>query len=207
MHKLYVIGIGPGTKDYLLPIARRQIQKADCLIGARRILSLFKNLNKEKVYLEGDFKRVISYIKGNRNKKRIAILVSGDPGLHSFLGQIQKLLKKKDYEVIPGISALQMAFARIGESWEDTKIISLHGRKPGNLAKAVKKFKKVFLFSDAESSPQRIAAYLLNKKIRNRRVVVFEELSYPNERIVDTDLKGLNKMEGSGLCVILIKKE
>lgn len=206
MHKVYVIGIGPGTKDYLLPIARRQIQKADCLIGARRILSLFKNLNKEKVYLEGDFKRVISYIKGNRNKKRIAILVSGDPCLHSFLGQIQKLLKKKDYEVIPGISALQMAFARIGESWEDTKIISLHGRKLGNLAKVVKKFKKVFLFSDAKSSPQRIATYLLNKRIRNRRVVVFEELSYPNERIVDADLKGLSKMEGSGLCVILIKE-
>lgn len=191
----------------MLSIARRQIQRADCLIGARRILTLFRNLDKEKIYLEGDFDQAICYIKENKDKKRIAVLVSGDPGLHSFLSQIQLNFKKEDYMVIPGISTLQLAFARIGESWEDTKVTSLHGCKLGDFVKKVRNFKKVFLFTDAKFPPQRIATYLLKKRIRNRRVVVFEGLSYPDERIVDTDLKGLSKMGGFGLCVMLIKKE
>jgi cobalt-precorrin-7 (C5)-methyltransferase len=77
----------------------------------------------------------------------------------------------------------------------------------GDFVKKVRNFKKVFLFTDAKFPPQRIATYLLKKRIRNRRVVVFEGLSYPDERIVDTDLKGLSKMGGFGLCVMLIKKE
>ena len=47
MNKIYIIGIGPGTEDYLLPIAKREIERADCLIGAKRLLSLFAELNKE----------------------------------------------------------------------------------------------------------------------------------------------------------------
>ena len=205
MNKVYIIGIGPGAKDYLLPIAKREIQRADCLIGAKRALILFKHLDKEKICLKGDFKKMVRYIKDNKSNKKIVVLVSGDTGLFSFLGQIQYALGKEEYEVIPGISSMQLAFARIGESWQDAKIISLHGRKNINLAKEVKKIEKVFLFTDEENSPQKIAAYLINKRIKNRRVIVFDNLSYYNEKIVDTNLKNLSKMKGFGLCVMIIK--
>lgn len=207
MHKVHIIGIGAGTPDYLLPIAKKEIGRADCLIGGKRQLSLFKRLKKEKICLEGHFNDVILYIKENLPKKRIAVLVSGDPGLYSFLGQIEKSLKKETYAVIPGISAMQVAFARIGESWQDAKIISLHGRNINKLAREVRPASKAFLFTDSRFSPQKIAAYLLNKKIGNRRAFVFENLGYPDERIVDTGLDNLFRMEGSGLCVMIIKKE
>ena len=206
MNKIYIIGIGPGTEDYLLPIAKREIERADCLIGAKRLLSIFRELNKEKIYLEGHFNDVIPYIKVNRDKKKIAVLVSGDPGLYSFLGQLSKVLSKEEYVVIPGISAVQIAFAKIGESWQDAEIISLHGREFGNLAKEVKNYAKIFLFTDSSFPPEKIAAYLLDKGIENRRAIVFENLTYPNERIVDTNLKNLSKMKGFGLCVMIIEK-
>lgn len=207
MNKVYIIGVGPGTEDYLLPIAKRDIERVDCLIGAKRLLSLFAELNKEKIHLEGHFNDIIPYIKENRYKKKIAVLVSGDPGLYSFLGQLSKVLSKEEYVVIPGISAVQIAFAKIGENWQDTEIISLHGREFGNLAKEVETHTKIFLFTDSSFPPEKIAAYLLNKEIENRRVIVFENLTYPNERIVDTDLKRLSKMKGFGLCVMILKKE
>ena len=34
-----------------------------------------------------------------------------------------------------------------------------------------------------------------------------ENLTYPNERIVDTDLIHIAEMDGFGLCVMIIKKE
>mgnify|MGYP001581964165 CR=1 FL=1 len=207
MNKISIVGIGPGDKDYLLPIALKEIEGADCLIGAKRALGEFAYLKKKNIPLEGNFNQAIAYIKKNKTNEKAAILVSGDPGLYSFLGNISRVSKKQDYTVIPGISTLQLAFARLGESWQDVKIISLHGRAKGNLSKAVMLEEKVFLFTAPKFPPEKIARYLLNKGIANRRAVVFENLSYPDERIVDTDLKSLRRMKGFALCAMLIKKE
>lgn len=206
MNKIYIIGAGPGSVDYLLPAAKREIERADCLIGAERLLSLFSYQDKKKIRLEGRFKKAISYIKKNKDKERIVVLVSGDPGLYSFLGAIRKAFSREEYVVIPGISSLQLAFARIGEGWQDAKIVSIHGRGKENLAKELKVCDKVFLLTDTKFPPEKIAGYLLHNGVKNRRAIVFEALTYPNERIVDTDLKALSNKKGFGLCSMIIKK-
>ena len=206
-NKVYIIGIGPGTEDYLLPIARKEIETSDCLIGGKRALRLFQPLYKEERLLEGNFEQVIPFLLKEREKKKIAVLVSGDPGLYSFLGTISQVLKKEDYAVIPGVSTVQIAFARIGERWEDTTLLSLHGRKMDDLAARVESSEKTFLFTDPGFPPEKIASYLLENGVENRRAIVMENLAYPDERIVDTDLKSLSGMEGFGLCVMIIKKE
>jgi len=205
--KVHIIGIGPGTDEYLLPIAKREIEASDCLIGGKRILSLFQDLHKEEIFLEGDFEQVVPYLLREKENKRIAVLVSGDPGLYSFLKTVSRVLKKDEYVIIPGISTVQIAFARIGESWEDADIISLHGRRTEDLAARVKESQKIFFFTDRAFPPERIASHLLEKGVENRRAVVMENLAYPDERIVDTDLVRLSGMEGFGLCVMIIEKE
>ena len=157
--------------------------------------------------MEGNFNQVIPFLLKEREKKKIAILVSGDPGLYSFLGTISRVLRREDYVVIPGVSTVQIAFARIGERWEDATLLSLHGRKVDDLAPRVKGSMKTFLFTDPGFPPGEIASYLLEKGVDNRRAIVMENLTYPDERIVDTDLKNLSGMEGFGLCVMIIKKE
>lgn len=203
--KVYIIGIGPGTEDYLLPIARTKIEEADCLIGSRRLLGLFRGYGKEEVCVEGHFDKVIPYIKKYKHKKKIAVLVSGDPGMYSLLEKISKALKRDDYAVIPGISTLQLAFARIGESWNDAKVISLHGRKTSDLTSEIRSSEKAFLLTDSDLPPNKIAEHLLKDGLENRRVVVMENLSYPNERIMDTDLRRLSRIKGWGLCAMIIK--
>ena len=207
MNKIYIIGIGSGTEDYLLPVARKEIESSDCLIGGRRALRLFQPLHKEERLLEGNFEQVIPFLLKERENKKIAVLVSGDPGLYSFLGTISQVLRKEDYVVIPGVSTVQIAFARIAERWEDATVLSLHGRKTDDLAARVESSTKAFLFTDPGFPPEKIAAYLLEKGVENRRAIVMENLTYPNERTVDTDLKSLREMEGFGLCVMIIKKE
>ena len=227
MEKIFIVGIGPGAKEYLLPVALRRITEADCLIGARRALDLFPEFKKEKVCFDSRLNRVIPYLKKYRKDKKIAVLVSGDPGLYSLAQAIARNFPKDEYEVIPGISSLQLAFAQIGESWQDVKIISLHGRKinPENLGAKesikrtenrqkviaegdfladIKNNPKVFIFTDNDFPPNTLASFLLGKGIKNRRAVVLENLSYPEERIVDSDLKKLSRMKGFSLCVMII---
>ncbi len=204
-YKVYIIGAGPGQKDYILPVARPYIEKADCLIGAKRLLSLFHNHGKKEIIFDGHPDKVISYVKRFKNKERIVILVSGDPGMYSFLEKISQVFRKNEYAVIPGISSIQLAFARIGQSWFDAKVISLHGRKIDNFADKISPYPKVFLLTDASFSPDKIAAHLLKEGVENRRAVVLENLSYANEKILDTDLKHLAKKKGFGLCVMIIE--
>jgi cobalt-precorrin-7 (C5)-methyltransferase len=207
LNKIYIVGIGSGTEDYLLPIARRTIEASDCLIGGKRALRLFQNLQKKEIVLKGNFDEVVSYLLNEKGKKKIAILVSGDPGLYSFLGKVSRVLKKDEYVVIPGISTAQIAFARIGEAWEDATILSLHGRRMNDLAAKVKESSKIFLFTDSNFPPGQIASYLLERGVENRRAIVMENLTYPDEKVLDTDLAHLAEMEGFGLCVMIIKKE
>ncbi|GFP19334.1 cobalt-precorrin-7 (C5)-methyltransferase [Candidatus Hakubella thermalkaliphila] len=94
MNKVYIVGIGPGSEDYLLPVARKEIKRSDVLVGGKRALALFRDLNKEEIYLEGHFDQAICYIEENRDRKKIAVLVSGDPGLYSFLGADLQVLKE-----------------------------------------------------------------------------------------------------------------
>jgi precorrin-6y C5,15-methyltransferase (decarboxylating) CbiE subunit len=174
------------------------------LIGGKRALRLFQPLHKEEKLLKGNFEQVIPFLLKEREKKKIAVLVSGDPGLYSFLGTISQVLEKEDYVVIPGVSTVQIAFARIGERWEDATLLSLHGRKMDDLVARVESSKKTFLFTDPGFPPEKIAAYLLERGVENRRAIVMENLTYPDERIVDTDLNSLSRMEGFGLCVMII---
>ena len=157
--------------------------------------------------MEGHFERVVPFLLKERENKKIAVLVSGDPGLYSFLGTISQVLRKEEYVVIPGVSMVQIAFARIGERWEDAVLLSLHGRKMDDLAARVERSIKTFFFTDPGFPPEKIAAYLLEKGVENRRAIVMENLTYPDEKIVDTDLRSLRGMEGFGLCVMIIKKE
>lgn len=205
MKKIYIIGVGPGREEYLLPISKREIERADCLVGSERLLALFRNLKKEEVLIKGHFETIIPYIKRYKSKKKIAVLVSGDPGMYSLLEKISKVLKPQEYEVIPGISMVQLSFARIGENWSDAKIVSLHGRKTGDLTGEVRASKKVFLFTDSNFPPDRIAAYLLNNGLENRRAVVLENCAHTNEKVIDTDLRRLTEIKGWGLCVMIIE--
>ncbi len=203
MGKVYIVGIGPGSREYLLPLAEKAIRNSEVLIGARRLLCGFK---KKTISIDGNYSKVLSYILRNKDKEKIAVLVSGDPGIFSFSQQITRRLEPDEYEVIPGISSMQLAFARIGKSWQDVFIFSLHGRSKRGLAEAVLKHKKVFLFTDEKNNPASIASFLFRKGIRRRKIFVFKNLSFPDEKIIRTDIEILRKNKGQwgGLCVMIV---
>lgn len=241
MGKVYIVGIGPGSREYLLPLAEKTIRDADVLIGARRLLSMsglhlglsafsvifppspakekskikagtkkksFRGVKagKKIMFFNGNYSKVLDYILRNKDKEKIVVLVSGDPGIFSFAQQITERLVPCEYEVIPGISSIQLAFARIGKSWQDAFIFSVHGRPKRGLAKAVLKHKKVFLFTDEKNNPANIASFLFRKGIRDREIFVFKNLSFPDEEIISTDIENLRKSEGKWgrLCVMIV---
>ncbi len=204
--KVYVVGVGPGAEDYLIPLARRKIEEADILVGSPRVTGLFPGKEAQGLDFRGEPPSTVGFILEHRHRKRIAVLVSGDPGLYSFLGVLARYLGPEEYEVVPGISSVQLAFARLKESWEDAFIYSVHGRKMDGLIEAVKEHSKVALLTDDRLSPWDIASYLLEGGVKDRELVVCRDLSYPEESITSIDIEAAQSLsEDKGLYTIIIR--
>lgn len=119
-----VVGVGPGAREYIVPAALRRIEQADVLVGGKRHLKLFEELECVKIAIETglDFKDILN------RKGRVVILASGDPGLYGILDVVLKYVNKEEVEVIPGISSVQYIMAKLGMPMKDVAVVSLHGR-------------------------------------------------------------------------------
>ena len=112
-------------------------------------------------------------------------------------------------EIIPGVSSVQLAFARIGRTWNDACFMSLHGRT-GRLAALIRKVRdheKVAVLTDNSNNVKLIARRLLDEGLKGRKVYVCENLSLDKERIREFDVSSLLKVQVKGLNVIIILDE
>ncbi|MDA8233270.1 MAG: precorrin-6y C5,15-methyltransferase (decarboxylating) subunit CbiE, partial [Clostridia bacterium] len=89
-----------------------------------------------------------------------------------------------DLQVIPGISSMQLACARLGISWHDGLLASTHGRGLDGVADLVKTHPKVILLTGPEATPAHIAKVLLDAGINDKQAAVCGNLSYPDETII-----------------------
>ena len=112
-HPIVIVGCGPGSPDYLTAAAIRAVQEAEILVGARRLLELFHDHPGERIIMEAHTEKVLAAI-ADRPDKKMAVLVTGDPGLASLARPILKRFGRNRCRVIPGVSSLQAAFARLG---------------------------------------------------------------------------------------------
>ena len=206
MSKLYIIGTGPGSNDYITSAAVSAVKSSDILVGSQRALDLFPEFEGETLVLRARnmdqmMRKSIDLVdKGNK----VAILSTGDPGFSGVLKPILKLRDDLLMEVIPGISSLQLAAARLQIPWDEANIITLHGkRNSGIILDLLKEDKPTIVLPDFKV--EQLAHFLLENGVDpQRQVAVCEKLSYPNERVVKTTLKEVKDMEFNYLCVMVI---
>ena len=210
VNKVTIVGCGPGSKKFITGYAMQQIINAEVLIGSRRLLSLFPDADADTYVLSNNYKLLITRIVSlSKKKKKVVVLVSGDPGFFSYSKLIVDKLGVEKCEVIPGISSIQMAFAKIGRTWNDACFMSLHGRS-GKLASVVKKItdnEKVAVLTDNSNNVKLIAKKLLETGVKDRKIFVCENLSLEEERIREFDVSSILKIRVSDLNVIIFLDE
>lgn len=206
-NKVIIVGCGPGLKGFIPPKAIYNIKKADILVGSRRLLKLFPEIETKKIIIEKNYRVLVDKISDWRTTKQVVVLVSGDPCFFSYAKMMVKLLGQESCTIIPGVSSMQLAFAAIGESWDDACFISLHGRNNeyAHLVKKVRAYEKVGVLTDHKNTPSIMARRLFEEGIRKRRMFVCENLSLPKERIREMDLTDAINIKTSGAVVVIIK--
>ena len=116
----------------------------------------------------------------------VVVLASGDPGFFGIVRLLRERVAEDELEVLPAVSSVALAFARVGLSWDDAVVVSAHGREtgPGRAAAVCRAHPKVAVLTDSTVGPAEVAAALQGVE---RRVVVAERLGLPDERVVELD--------------------
>ena len=193
--QLYIIGAGMGDPSTLTVEAREAIDGADLIVGAERILAPFRD-GKRCIAAgrTGDILQALERECGEPAAVRtVAVLMSGDSGFFSGTKQLTAALgtshggiwepcegRRYTVAVLPGVSSLSYFCARIGRSWENVKIVNLHGAQE-NLWLAVLTHEKVFAVTGGDVQGQ--LAMLAARGMGGVHGFVGEWLSYESERI------------------------
>lgn len=202
-----VIGIGPGHPDLITPAAINFIQRADILAGGERLLLFFQDSGKEMFTIKNNLAELADFIRDRRQDALIAVLASGDPAFFGILEFLKKHFADSDLQVIPGISSVQAACARLCISWHDAVFYSIHGRKLGGLAALVRDNPKVIILTDPGQTPAKVTQSLITEGISNKVIYVCENLSYENERIGKYAIGQIPPELGGSGCVMVIMDE
>lgn len=181
MNRIYVLGMGPGHPDYVLPLTRRLIEESDLLVGGERHLTPYATSGKSCHPLRGDMSVLMDTLRAEREQHQIAVLLSGDPGFYGMLALLRRHFPAEDLYIVPGISAFQYLMAHLGEPWHPAALASLHGRDCDFMA-AINTRRHSVLLTDNQHSAHWLAAQLAH--LEHITLTVGSHLSYADERIV-----------------------
>lgn len=176
MNNVIIIGMGLSAGDLTAGHLER-IRSADILVGGRRHLAAFDDLQIPKHEITGRISETIAFIRAHMQDQRIVVLASGDPLLFGIGARLCRELGDGRTTVMPNISSVAAAFARIQVPWDKARIVSLHGRdQMGPLLQALKDPGPVAVLTDDRRTPDWLAARLLAKEIDHVQMAVFEQL-------------------------------
>jgi len=181
MHKVLIVGMGLSARD-LTPAHLEAIGSAEILMGGSRHLEQFADLAAEKRVIRGTIAETIEFIRARRFERRIVVLASGDPLFFGIGHTIARSLGRDQVTVLPNITSIAAAFARINEPWSEAAVVSLHGRdRIFDVLAALKSGRAVAVLTDQRQSPQWLAQWLAERGIQSVRMAVFERLGSGEE--------------------------
>ena len=208
--KIYIVGIGPGGSEYLTKKAVDTVKTSDYTVGSTRAIDLFEDVNNKiafnvKELLDKLEEGVQLACDGNT----VSILSTGDPGFSGVLNTVLRISSEKNFnkdniEVIPGISSLQLAAAKNHIQWDNANVMTFHGRENiEDILPVINNGKTTIALPSRKVKD--MAQFLLDNGVEeNRKVVVCERLSYPDERIVESTLKDIAQSEFTYMCIMII---
>ena len=200
---VYIVGLGPGSKDYILPKAIDILKKSNVIIGFKRLINDLDFINTNKIVISS-LRETLEYIQQNGQDNIISLVASGDP---TFFG-ISEYIKKNypgNIVVIPGISSFQYLTTKLNKSWNYAFTGSVHARNEDFIEKV--KVNKLSIWLTDNKNNSAFLCKLLNENNIECTVIIGEHLSYENERILQGKPIEFINEEVSDMAILIVEKE
>lgn len=188
-----IVGVGCAP-NLLTKEAADAIQNAEIIYGSKRAIEL------AKVHIRCEAHELKDYLL-NSLPENAVVLSTGDP----MLSGLGKYAKEKD-EIIPGISSLQLACARLHLGAENLSVITAHSRNiqdvKNRLVNELRNGKDIFILPDSLFGVEEVANILKSLGLF-RHIFVCEKLDYPDERILKGTTETPPKTKSKMYCIVI----
>lgn len=188
-----IVGVG-AAPDLLTEEAITAIESAGVIFGSKRAIELAKEHIRCEAYELTDY--TLRSLPENA-----VVLSTGDP----MLSGLGKYAREGD-EIIPGVSSLQLACARLRMDVESLVVITAHSRDiesaGSRLLMELKNGKNVFLIPDTSFGVDEIAGLLKSEGLQ-RNIYLCERLGYPDERIAMGNSGKPPHAESGMYCIVI----
>lgn len=202
--RILIVGCGPGSAMYLTEAARQAVARAEVLAGSNRLLLLFADHPGPKIAIGGEMSLALEEIAAfHRAGRTAAVLVSGDPGFFSFARRVIERFGRENCEVVPGVSSVQVAFARLGLDWTDAKLLSAHGRTPDVVAAELSVHDKIAILAGSREAIQ-WCAHAADLVRAGHVTYLCENLSFDDERVRQITPEELRDSDAASLSIVLL---
>ncbi|MDD2557675.1 MAG: precorrin-6y C5,15-methyltransferase (decarboxylating) subunit CbiE [Desulfuromonas sp.] len=199
---IVIAGCGPGHPDYLTSAVKKAAAQAEVLVGAPHLLELFAAVDAIRLPVGADIRALLERMATYR-QQRLVVLVSGDCGLFSLARRVQQRFGREQCQLLPGISSVQVACARLGIDWNDLRILSAHGRTPTTDVEELRAWHKIAILAGTRAAAN-WGAEMLERLGANYHAVVCENLTLTNEKIHAYDALTLRQSALASRSIILL---
>ena len=204
--KIHIIGVGDDGIDGLTARARHLIDSAEVLVGASQALVVIPNANAVRHPVGGNFNELVTLFTDCLDR-RVVLLASGDPLFYGVARYLCDRLGKERFEVVPHVSSMQLAFARVKESWDEAYLTNLATQDLDRAIEKIRTAEKVGLFTTDEAPPPVVAQALLDRKIDYFVAYVCENLGAPDERVTRGELGEVAQTHFGPLNVMILVRK
>lgn len=211
---IHLLGMYPGSLG-ITDRARDILQHAQVIAGGKRLLAALGRcctgeapIRPEKFIPIGrDLAEGLRRIEHAARSQRVVVLADGDPLFYGFGQRIIEALGAENVVILPNLTTLQVAAARLKLPWQSICTVSLHGRSDAHpLFAAIARHDTVAVYTDAQNTPAVIAQALLQRGAEEFTLTVCEDLDTPQERIRTLALEAVWDETFSPLNLVLLRR-
>jgi precorrin-6Y C5,15-methyltransferase (decarboxylating) len=201
--KIHIVGIGDDGIDGMTAHARRLVESAEVLLGPSSCAAVLPSALRSRLQAAAGLDELVERLEG-AGDRRIVVLASGDPLFYGTARYVCSRLGKDRFEVVPHVSSMQLAFARVKESWEEAFLANLAGQSIERVVDRIRGADTAGLFTSEQWPPAAVARALLDEGIDHFQAYVCENLGSPDERVTQGSLADIARDSFGPLNVMIL---
>ncbi len=203
---IYIIGISDDGLEGLSSLAAAKLKQAELIVGPAALLEKAASLPARKEAIGGDLEK-LALMLDKESSREVVVLAGGDPLFYGTARFLCDRLGKDRFEVVPHVSTMQLAFARVKESWEEAYLTNLATQPLDRVIERIRTAEKIGLFTSEQTTPAVLSERLVQLGIDYFTVYVCENLGSPDERVTrGTPTEIARQRFGALNVMILVRK-
>lgn len=200
-----VVGIGADGWVGLPEPARALVRAAATLLGGRRHLDAVPPVDGQQRVpwpspLRDKLPGLLTAARGP-----VVVLASGDPLVSGIGSTLLDVLGRDRVTIVPGVSSVTLARARLGWPAESVTTVSLVGRDIRLVVPALAAGRRLLVLSSDETTPAAVAGVLTGLGWGQSRLVVLGDLGAAGESCAETTAAGWDVEEVPRLNVLAVE--